>query len=185
MRSVLLVLAILTLCGGSFLGCGLNGAAELQGKWIGTPDNAAAQAEREAAKYNELVAATNPADAAEETEQDGPRRPVMVTDWEHYDVTVTLEFLDARRVRLTAACDVAGSPVEGEWKIVESGPAGVVIEVITPGDATGEPDGETARPVRRRFELGLDRRESGLVGFTFNEVGADRRLGTLYFRRAE
>lgn len=160
---------------GGIAGCGMNGAAELRGKWVGVPDTAAAKAQREADRYRALTD-TAASDAAPAETAD---RPAVVSDWEQHDVRVELEFIDAAQVRLALSGDATGQPVQGTWKVLEKGPAGMVIEIVTPAA------GEEGEATRRRFELGFDRREDGLVGFTFNEVGADRRLGSLYFQRPQ
>lgn len=186
MRHRLSLMLLLALLAASLAGCGLGAADELTGRWVGVPDTSAARAQREAAKYQELVAAsggdasaTSADSAAPAAGGDRPQRPAVVTDWEQFDVEVALDFVDSDTVRMQISGEATGEPVVGQWKVVESGPAGLVIEVRTPGV------GDAAPPVRRRFEIELDRREQGVVGFTLNEVGADRRLGSLYFRRAK
>ncbi|MBX3425663.1 MAG: hypothetical protein KF688_08290 [Pirellulales bacterium] len=162
-------------------GCGHGPARTLEGTWVGKPDTVAARGERDENKYRELVAASGGL-TIDGDDDASARPPALVTDWERHDVEVTLDLQANQRVRLAINGAVDGAPVEGTWKIVESGPAGVVIEIVTPAAPEGAGDPE---PVRRRFELGLDQRSDGLDGFTLHEVGADRRLGALYFRRAE
>jgi len=144
-------------------GCQQRAAGKLIGRWAGTPDTAAARAERESKKYGETTSASV--------------SPENVTDWEHYDPSVTLDFVDHERVEM-ALSGKTEEPLSGKWRIVSTTPIGCTIEVET---ETEDSEGV----VRRQFQLDLDECEGQCVGFTLIEVGADRQLGTLYFCRQE
>ncbi|MCA9260981.1 MAG: hypothetical protein KDA61_17320 [Planctomycetales bacterium] len=175
-------------CGAALLlatiGCGQRGANELVGKWKGRPDTAEWRAQRDQMRFGSGV--TDEASVA-------PARADAPTDWESYDVSVSLEFIDRKRARMQMN---DAPPVEAQWSVVQQGPASVVVEFATAaraedeaprGGTDGVDDSATERrdsaTVRRRFELLTDRRDGTLEGFVFAEVGADRRLGTLYFER--
>jgi len=153
-------------------GCQQRAAGKLLGQWVGTPDTAASRAERESKKYGETASVSKSASVA----------PENATDWERYDRSVTLDFIDYERVEMAL---VGGSkpeepeePLSGKWHVVSTTPIGCTIEVKTEGEQS-----ETV--VRRQFQLDLDEHEGQCVGFTLIEVGADRQLGTLYFCRPE
>ena len=104
-----------------------------------------------------------------------------MTDWENYDLSVSLDFVDHGRVELSISGGAAAEglePVSGKWHVLSTTPIGCTIEVETAGE-------NSAAVVRRKFELIFDEREGECVGFTLREVGADRQLGMLYFRRPE
>ncbi len=153
-------------------GCQPRAVGELLGRWEGHPDTAAARAEREKKKYG-LVPNI---EAVDHKATDS----VTNTDWERYDVTVYFDFLSAHRLEMSLE---GNEDIQtGNWRIVASTPAGCTIEVRT--DRPSEQTGNKTSDEPRRFELELDKREGKCVGFLLSEAGADRRLGTLYFRRA-
>ena len=157
-------------------GCQQRTVGELLGDWEGRPDTAAARAEREAEKYGKRLQASDDAPAA------GGEQPAeAATDWEQYDVTLRMKFVNHDQLEISLDGDP--NPVEGTWKVISVTPAECTIEVETPG---GESLAEDASPevVRRRFQLTLDRRDGECVGFVMREAGADRGLGAIYFRRA-
>jgi len=148
-------------------GCQQRTAGKLLGQWVGTPDTAASRAERESQKYGETA-------SPDEVASRSPT-PENATDWERYDRSVTLDFIDYERVEMALADETEGS-LSGKWRVVSTTPIGCTIEVETEGD-------RSAAVVRRQFQLDLDEGEGECVGFTLMEVGADRQLGTLYFSR--
>ena len=148
-------------------GCQQRTAMELLGTWEGRPDTSAARAEREEERYGKRDSSV---------ESVGLLTESTVTDWENYDVGVTLDFQSRSEVSLTMSGEEQS--VSGSWKMVQSGPVACTIAIETP---TGEGD----TPELRRYKLELDQDGGELKGFLMREVGADRSLGTLYFRRAE
>ena len=72
----------------------------------------------------------------------------------------------------------------GDWdehfvdRVLETSPIGCTIEVET---ATGT----GLQAELRYFQLETDVREGTLTGFLLAELGADRKLGSLYFRRPD
>ena len=76
-------------------------------------------------------------------------------------------------------------PRLGSWSIVSTSPTGCTIEVETDRSAIKTESEQPPATVRRRFQLDLDEREGECIGFLLREVGADRQLGALYFRRPE
>ena len=91
-------------------------------------------------------------------------------------MAVKFDFVDHTQLQMSLAD--GSQPLAGGWKVLETSPAGCIIEVET---ATG-PD-ESAE--LRRFQLEMDERNGTLDGFLLTEVGADRGLGALYFRRPD
>jgi len=189
-RSPLMMLLLLALLGGS--GCQQQVVGTLQGRWVGVPDTAAARAERESQKYGDMAPTAEASSASV--------APERVTDWESYDLSVSLDFVDHERVKIfiSGGADAEGlEPVSGKWHILSTTPIGCTIEVETAGEVGagevrtgevgtgGEQNENSAAVVRRKFELIFDEREGECVGFTLREVGADRQLGMLYFRRPE
>jgi len=170
-RSWLAGLLLLALVGVS--GCQQRAANKLLGKWEGRPDTAAARGERESLKYGDTSS-----DVAPESGDEAD-----LTDWESYDLSVSLEFFDHKRLEMSLS-DGSDS-VSGQWRVVSTTPIGCTIEVETAGEAAESEGEESAAVVRRQFQLDLDELEGECVGFTLMEVGADRRLGMLYFSRPE
>ena len=156
------ILLLLVFC--TLAGCQQRTASKLLGKWEGIPDTAAARQAREAEKYGDPP-------AEDQADDSSP-----VTDWEAYDIKVQLDFASRTDVKL--ALDNGLEPVAGTWHMVQAGPTACTIEIETPTS------GENA-PELRRFKLELDDRDGKLQGFLMSEVGADRGLGALYFRRAK
>jgi len=176
-KSSLAMLLLLIVLGAS--GCKQRVAGELLGRWVGVPDTAAARAERESQKYGEVTS---------EGEEVVPESVAskIATDWESFDLSVALDFVDYERVEMTLSGESVAAglePVSGKWHIVSTSPVGCTIEVETAG-AAGEGE-KSAAAVHRHFQLNLDEREGECVGFTLMEVGADRQLGMLYFHRPE
>ncbi|NOY41806.1 MAG: hypothetical protein GXP26_08225 [Planctomycetes bacterium] len=166
------MLCLLVLLGAS--GCQPRAAGELLGRWEGHPDTAAARAEREKKKYGQVPGLESAEDKTTDT--------VSSTDWEQYDVTVHFDFQSAHRLEMSLEGN--GDILAGDWHIIASTPAVCTIEVTTdpPTSQTGSKTLAEEEP--RRFDLELDRRDGECVGFLLSEAGADRQLGTLYFRRA-
>jgi hypothetical protein len=115
---------------------------------------------------------------------------VEVTDWERYKVRILLEFARAGELRMSLANGT--EPRLGVWRVVQETPIGLVIEIVTRGPGMEEGQKVSAPGVasarRRRFELQLDYEDhSGngqeCVGFRLVELGADPRLGAIYFKR--
>lgn len=150
----------------SVTGCQQRIANELIGKWEGRPDTATEREKREAEKYEDQQEET----AKSDSEGDLP------TDWEAYDVAVAIEFVNRTDIKVSLGSEA--EPVVGTWSMLQSGPSGCTIEVKTP---TGEEGAEELR----RYRLELDQRKDQLHGFMLTEVGADRGLGALYFKRPE
>jgi hypothetical protein len=151
-------------------GCQQRNAAKLVGSWVGKPDSAAARAEREAAKYDDLVS-VEPDEGEEAPKVSQAEHVAERSDWEAYDVEVELEFTDLQHVKLALAD--GSQPIDGRWVVIETSPTGLTIEIIS-----GE---EPPPPTRRRFLVELDEREGDTFGFLLSEVGTDRQLGSLYF----
>ncbi len=163
MRPNFLIPILLGLC--TFAGCQQRIATSLLGKWEGVPDTAAARQSREAEKYGDK---SDP--GAPESKAKPP------TDWEAYDIRVVLDFVSRSDVKLSL--DNGSQPVEGTWNMVQAGPVACTIEIET---QTAEDGGAELR----RYKLELDERDGQLYGFIMTELGADRGLGALYFRRAD
>jgi len=162
-------------------GCAPSVPSELLGAWVGRPDTQQARAASENLRYGPSLrgAATEPSG---EAPSGGVGADDRVTDWERYDATVRLRFLD--RQRMTLQLDDR-PPVAARWRLVETGPAGAVLEVDVdppPASPSSAAAGES-RPARRQFELAFDRDAGRLVGFALTEAAADRQLGALYFQR--
>ena len=147
-------------------GCQQRVANLLLGEWVGQPDTATERERREAEKYGDEL--------NEEESSDSTAKKDLSTDWEAYDVTVTLDFVS--RTDISFAMDGTGKPVAGTWSILQSGPSDCTIEVKTPTGRDGTEE-------LRRYRLELDQRDGDLHGFLLTEVGSDRNLGALYFQR--
>ena len=165
------------------IGCRDDPVGQLRGEWIGRPDTAAERQERESAASlpgpNESPLSSPLVDLSADQ---------ATTDWERYDATVRLEFSNGDAVALEMVDQ--GDPIRGTWRLVESTPGAVLIEITTPGvesASTGSQDGpvDQASEQRRRFELEPTMIDGKLVGFAMTESGADRQLGALYFERPE
>lgn len=148
-------------------GCQQRVANQLLGEWQGQPDTTEQRELREAEKYGDKP--------EKEDSQTSPAKDDTPTDWEAYDVAVSMNFVS--RTEVSIAIDGNAQPVSGTWNILQSGPSDCTIEVKTP---TGKEGAEELR----RYRLELDLREGDLHGFLMTEVGADRTLGALYFQRA-
>jgi len=191
-------------------GCQDRMAAKLQGRWIGQPDTRANQAEREALRYQDLIVSTQKkspmqdVDRSNEIQMSAPSQhdsqsdnaslgtnpPISVTDWEHYDVQILLEFAGSQQVNMSLAD--GSEPRSGAWRVIRETPIGLVIEIETRQsglaanrEGPGKIDVSTER---RRFELQLDFEDpstggQSCVGFRLIELGADPRLGAIYFQR--
>ena len=168
-RAIYLMLLLVALTG-----CNGGVVDQLQGGWMGRPDTAAAVAAREAERFGE-----------QPTDEDlGPP-----TDWEQYDVGVRLEFVDETHVEMSLAD--GSQPVEGTWQVVESSPSGWIIEIETspaddkkPIDSSNTAAADTpAKGECRRFNVEPDYQDGHCTGFRLSELGADRQLGAMYFRR--
>lgn len=178
-RQLLLALTALA----SAVGCNGGISHELTGVWVGAPESSEAREIRESRRYAaelgvDAPSTSTPSDqsVSPDAEQVGAGRQ---TDWENYDVRVRLNFTGGNTVEMSLG--EGSQPLVGQWRVVESAPGMVVVEITTPtadADANG-----TSGPIRRRFELQPDRRDGALVGFTLTEVGADLQLGWLYFTR--
>ena len=146
-------------------GCQQRIVAKLMGTWEGRPDTAEARELREAEKYGDATTGDNPT---------SPQRRSTPTDWQQYEIVVKFDFVSDTRLEMSLADGT--EPRSGTWQILETSPTGATIEVETPTGAEGA--GEL-----RRFQLEMDERNGTLIGFLLTEVGADRGLGALYFRR--
>lgn len=167
-RSQFVGQGILSLLLLSTAGCQQKMAADLLGEWEGRPDTAAARAKREAEKYGD-----KPSDDPNRTSENAREK---VTDWEQYDIAVKFNFVSRTQLEMSLADGT--EPRSGTWQILETSPTGCIIEVET---ATGPEQS----PEARHFQLEMDERDSTLFGFLLTEVGADRQLGALYFRRPD
>ncbi len=158
-------------------GCQQRAGNTLQGRWVGRPDTAAMRANREAEKYGDERPQQPTSKLATKLSDDEADDDEYVTDWEKYDVTITMDFVSSDQIEMTLD---GGQPVRGSWKVLSTSPTGCTIEVTT--EAT---DSQQAEPqeTRRRFELLFDEREGVCVGFQLSEAGADAQLGALYFAR--
>ncbi|MCH2113637.1 MAG: hypothetical protein MK171_01815 [Pirellulales bacterium] len=162
-------------------GCQQQVVSKLRGQWIGRADTAEAQEARDNKKYGKSRVA-NPAMGSQKIEG-------RKTDWEMWeDVAVIWDFSSGSDLKMSLAD--GSQSISGRWSIVDTGPTGSTIEVLTGDGIASEgarPDGaqrpETEACVIRRFEIELDERDGECVGFLLYEVAADRQLGALYFRR--
>lgn len=152
----------------STAGCQQRTVANLLGEWVGRPDTAAARAEREAKKYGDKHSADQRPASQE--------RPETVTDWQQVDIGVKFHFVSHTELEMSLADGT--EPFSGTWQVLETSPSGCTIEVET---ATGPEQSAELR----QFQLEMDEREGALIGFLLTEVGADRQLGALYFRRPQ
>lgn len=141
-------------------GCRDDAATQLEGVWIGQP--------------------AKPATGAPEV---GVAEDVAhpTTDFEQFDAAVKMNFVSEELVEL----DLIGAsqPVRGTWEVVEATPGMLLIEIVTPVEPSASE--AAAGSIRRRFELEPTYDEDRLIGFDLREDGADRKLGTVAFRRAE
>jgi len=154
-------------------GCQQRTASKLQGRWEGRPESAAARAAREAEKYGDAPSSTDRSESKTDP-------PAQVTDWENYDVTILIDFVSSNRLEMSLGND--HQPRSATWQIIATSLTGCTIEVQTESATDKNQDPTTER---RRFDLVLDEREGTCVGFLLTEVGADRQLGTIYFKRPE
>jgi hypothetical protein len=190
-------------------GCQDRMADQLLGRWVGQPDSSAKQAKREALRYQDLtdplktrpvktkeysIEFQQPAESQHDLLTETPNQSSLLsagaTDWEQYDVQIFLEFARSQQVSMSLANEA--EPRSGSWRVVRETPIGLVIEIETSRD---EPSGSQemsgqgeVSTERRRFELQLtldDRSENGqsCIGFRLIELGADPRLGAIYFQR--
>ena len=150
----------------SMVGCQQRTAAKLLGEWLGRPDTAAARAEREAKKYGDKRSSDQLRASQERSE--------IVTDWQQYNIGVKFHFVSRTQLEMSLADGT--EPRSGTWQVLETSPSGCTIEVES---ATGP--GQSAE--LRQFQLEMDEHEGTLIGFLLTEMGADRQLGALYFRR--
>lgn len=150
------------------VGCQQRTAAKLLGEWVGRPDTAAARAQREAEEYGDTRSADQPG-ALQETSE-------IVTDWQKVDVGVKFRFVSRTQLEMSLADGT--EPRSGTWQVLETSPTGCTIEVES--DTGPEQSAEL-----RRFKLKVDERDGTLTGFLLTEMGADRQLGALYFRRPQ
>ncbi len=150
----------------SAVGCQQRTASKLLGTWIGQPDTATARAERESKKYGDRPLEDNPASNPQQSE----------TDWQRFDVVVKFNFVS--RDSLEMSLGDGSEPRSATWSVLETSLTGCTIEVET---STGADDSAE----RRRFQLEMDEHNGTCTGFLLSEVGADRQLGALYFRRPE
>jgi len=157
--SILRLSVLLLLIGA--IGCQQRVGSKLLGTWIGQPDTATARAEREAEKYGDKPASNH-------------QQPE--TDWQQYDIVLKFDFVS--RESLEMSLGDGSEPRSATWSVLDTSPTGCTIEVET---STGA--GNSAE--LRRFQLEIDERDGECIGFLLSEVGADRRLGAIYFRRAE
>lgn len=129
-------------------------------------------------------------DSLPKTSGQGTTSSIDATDWEQYDVQILLEFARSRQVHMSLTN--GSEPRSGIWRVVRETPIGIVIEIETrrsgqPGNQEIPIEGDVTTE-RRRFELQLDFDDpptSGqpCVGFRLIELGADPRLGAIYFQR--
>jgi hypothetical protein len=185
-------------------GCQDRMADQLLGRWVGQPDSSAKQAKREDLRYQSLTGPVKtkeysiefqqPAESQHDLLTETPNQSSLLsagaTDWEQYDVQIFLEFARSQQVSMSLANEA--EPRSGSWRVVRETPIGLVIEIET---SRNEQSGSQEVPVqggvsteRRRFELQLtldDRSENGqsCIGFRLIELGADPRLGAIYFKR--
>jgi hypothetical protein len=166
-------------------GCSVRPQSELVGTWIGTPHRA----------------------ADDDSVANGDSIP---TDWQNYDVTVQLRLLADGSAEWRLNGD---DFVPARWRVIDSGPGSAVLEMETTARAAASPIGMPATDapspspaspspaasappvggpdesggdgkVRRRFELLLHYDDDRVLeGFMLWEVGADRQLGAVEFRR--
>jgi hypothetical protein len=190
--------------GGLTTGCQDRMADQLLGRWVGQPDSSAKQAKRESLRYQDLMGPVKtkehsvefqqPAESQHDLLTETPNQSSLLsagaTDWEQYDVQIFLEFERSQQVSMSLANEA--EPRSGSWRVVRETPIGLVIEIET---SRNEPSGSQemsgqgeVSTERRRFELQLtldDRSENGqsCLGFRLIELGADPRLGAIYFQR--
>ncbi len=161
----------------AFPGCQQRAANKLQGRWVGRPDTAAMRAVREAEKYGDKLSQGAKPKLAPKVSKDEADDDQYVTDWEKYDVAISMDFVSTERLEMTLD---GGQPVSGNWKVLSTSPTGCTIEVTT---TAANSEQATPQETRRRFELLFDEREGVCVGFQLSEAGADAQLGALYFAR--
>lgn len=160
-------------------GCQQSITDRLMGEWVGTPDTAAAAAERSAklkakeAENGQTEAAALPVDE-EVTTTRGK------TDLEEHEVTIELDFTGSRDVHMEIA--QGGAPLEGSWRVVQVlPPRGAEIE-ISLKHPNGKSAGKAPTTEKRRFVIDFQGDDSD-AGFTLFEKGADPQFGRLYFER--
>jgi len=167
----------------SVAGCQQRTASQLLGRWVGRPDSELARAEREELKYGKgSDEKSSPAQTISSGSIVSGKSSGEKSDWERYDVTVSLNFISHSRLEMSLAG--GAEPVSGSWQIVASNSAGCTIEIVT-NDSPDTDESLAQTEMRRRFQLLLDNRDGQCLGFSLAEVGADRQLGTLYFHREE
>jgi hypothetical protein len=199
-RYAFIVIAI-----GSAGGCHARVADQLLGNWVGQPDTVGAREIREASRFQYLngspavrqhpqevtdAVAKSPTSLESATSKDVPAGRLQPTDWELFPVLIRLEFAPGQLVKMSLG-DHLGQR-SGTWQVVEETPMGVVVEIETVKNreiSSQENENSTiVQTERRRFELHLDYEgptgQGGpCTGFRLVEVGADPRLGAIYFKR--
>ena len=181
------------LLGGLLLmsGCYESDAGRLQGRWRGTPDTAAARAQRKAKrlqKAGKAVQTDSSQPNKSKSKGDRPRQPL--SDWEQFDFFVLLDFVDQRKVRISLGDQ--GEPVEGSWQVIESSGDRVTIQIksdspvidgkqATPDGSSDAASGDTRRD--RQFVIRFEGKKKEC--FTMTEDGADPLQGRLFFQRAD
>ncbi len=103
------------------------------------------------------------------------------TDWERFEFSVALEFVDRSKVRMSLGGDQ--EVVEGEWRVVESAGNRLTIQIVTENDPRGANDQAptSSSPLVRQFVIRFEGEEADR--FTLVEDGADPDLGSLLFER--
>lgn len=156
---------LLLVCGG----CRQSIVSQLQGEWVGTPKPPAKALE---SNVEGQVSESEIANQAQST------------DWQNYDAQIGMKFTDSQ-VEMTM--DGQSDKVVAQWRVLEKTPANILVEFVTDanGPAPAEGAGAEKQPgkVLRRFEIIPELEDEKLTGFAFNEEGADRQVGRLYFVR--
>lgn len=161
-------------------GCQQSLTDRLMGEWVGTPDTAAAAAERSA--QTKANAAEMGGEAAALPVDENLTKKREKTDLEQHDVTITLDFKNRTDVEMKIAG--GGQPLNGRWRLVQAlPPRGAEIEISLKHDAS-EKDGKPQSTEKRRFVIDFQGDDND-AGFTLSEKGADPQFGRLYFKRKD
>lgn len=163
----------------SMAGCQQSITDRLMGEWVGTPDTAAAAAER-SAKLKAKEVKNGDTDEAALPVGDEVASTRGKTDLEGHNVTVELNFMGHRDVHMEIA--QGGPPLDGTWRVVQTlPPRGAEIEIRLKQE-TSDKDSKPKTSEKRRFVIDFQGDESN-AGFTLFEKGADPQFGRLYFER--
>ncbi len=166
MRTLIFFVFVITMVG--LEGCFEPKSQRLLGRWIGRPDSSEVDIPVPAdagPQDDNLPAATRPPGAVSQK-----------TDFELFDFSIELDFLDRRRIRVTMGGNKES--VEGTWRTVEAAGDRITIQIAADPTASSSAGSTTLRQYVVRFKSGSPDE------FTLQEDGADPLLGRLHFMRA-